>query len=78
MRCLYDFSCWWSVVYWFAYREIFNTRGKEVVLFDNLTTGHREFVPTQVPFVEGDLANREHLHHLFENYPNIHPMLFYQ
>jgi UDP-glucose 4-epimerase len=32
-------------------------RGAEVVVFDNLNTGHREAVPPDVPLIEADLAD---------------------
>lgn len=50
-------------------------QGKEVVVFDNLSTGHREFVPEQVPFVEGDLARKIDIENLFNHYPQIHTVI---
>lgn len=50
---------------------------KEVVVFDNLSTGHREFVPDQVPFVEGDLANKIDIQNLFIKYPQIHTVIHF-
>jgi UDP-glucose 4-epimerase len=29
------------------------------VVFDNLSTGHREFVPKDIPFIKGDLRKDE-------------------
>lgn len=46
-------------------------QGKDVVVFDNLSTGHKEFISSNVPFVEGDLANKEDLQGLFTQYPSI-------
>ena len=46
-------------------------QGKEVVVFDNLSTGHREFISEQVPFIEGDLAHKDDLYNLFNRYPTI-------
>lgn len=46
-------------------------QGREVVVFDNLSTGHREFIPEEVPFIEGDLAHKDDLYNLFNRYPNI-------
>ncbi|MET4560700.1 UDP-glucose 4-epimerase [Lysinibacillus parviboronicapiens] len=46
-------------------------QGKDVVVFDNLSTGHKEFIPSNVPLVEGDLANKEDLQGLFTQYPLI-------
>ncbi len=34
-------------------------RGKEVVVFDNLSRGHREAVPEEVPFEKVDILDRE-------------------
>ncbi|MGE7090259.1 UDP-glucose 4-epimerase GalE [Lysinibacillus sp. NPDC048646] len=46
-------------------------QGKDVVVFDNLSTGHEEFIPSNVPLVKGDLANKEDLQGLFTQYPSI-------
>lgn len=46
-------------------------QGKDVVVFDNLSTGHKEFIPSNVPLVKGDLANKEDLQGLFTQYPLI-------
>ncbi|MBD3107595.1 UDP-glucose 4-epimerase GalE [Bacillus sp. AGMB 02131] len=40
----------------------------EVVVLDNLSTGHREAVDERAVFVEGDLGNAEDLHKLFTAY----------
>lgn len=40
----------------------------EVVVFDNLTTGHRWAVDERAVFVKGDLANYEDLHTVFSKY----------
>lgn len=37
-----------------------------VIVFDNLSTGHREFVPKGVSFYEGDITNKEHLTKVFD------------
>lgn len=39
--------------------------GDDVIVLDNLTQGHREAVPAQATFVEGDLADRSLLEALF-------------
>ncbi|SKB28978.1 NAD dependent epimerase/dehydratase family protein [Lysinibacillus sp. AC-3] len=52
-------------------------QGKEVVVFDNLSTGHREFVPNHIPFIEGDLANKEDLVRLFTGYLQIHTVIHF-
>ncbi|GLC87823.1 UDP-glucose 4-epimerase GalE [Lysinibacillus piscis] len=52
-------------------------QSEPVVVFDNLSTGHQQFVPNDVPFVEGDLASFEDLHKLFTNYPNIHTVIHF-
>jgi len=43
-------------------------QGYEVVVFDNLSEGHREFVLTE-RFVEGDLLNIASLQEMFACYP---------
>ena len=48
-------------------------RGQEVVVFDNLSTGHLETIETlkkfgNLDFFKGDLLNREELKHLFEKF----------
>lgn len=52
-------------------------QGKEVMVFDNLSTGHRKFVPEQVPFVEGDLARKVDIENLFNHYPQIHTVIHF-
>lgn len=47
----------------------FLAQGEECVVFDNLVYGHREAVPQEVPFVQGDLADVSALKHVFETYP---------
>lgn len=44
------------------------TRGHEVVIYDNLSTGHRELVLSE-QFVHADLADTETLRHTFSRYP---------
>lgn len=51
-------------------------KGYEVVIFDNLTTGHRETVDElsnygKVNFVKGDLTNFDDIYNVFEYYPMI-------
>lgn len=52
-------------------------QGEQVVVFDNLSTGHRECVPVELPFVKGDLASFENLHNFFAQYPNIHTVIHF-
>lgn len=52
-------------------------QGEKVVVFDNLSTGHREFVPSEIPFVQGDLANEVDLQQLFASYPQIHSVIHF-
>ena len=40
----------------------------QVVVFDNLSTGHREFVPKQATFVKGDLRNTADIERLFKGH----------
>jgi UDP-glucose 4-epimerase len=42
---------------------------EEVVVLDNLTTGHRQAVDSRAVFVEGDLGNEEDLQMIFKSYP---------
>lgn len=49
----------------------------QVVVFDNLSTGHREFVPLNIPFIEGDLGNQDDLDNLFNSYPEIHTVIHF-
>lgn len=39
--------------------QAFVAAGIKPVVFDDLSSGHREFVPSQVPFVEGTVLDRE-------------------
>lgn len=39
----------------------------EVVVLDNLSTGHRSFVPSQVKFYEGDITKKEDIEKVFKN-----------
>lgn len=41
-------------------------RGHRATVFDNLSHGRRDLLPAGVEFVEGELANREHIESLFE------------
>ncbi|MFB5085900.1 UDP-glucose 4-epimerase GalE [Psychrobacillus sp. PGGUH221] len=52
-------------------------QGKEIVVFDNLSTGHREFVPNKVPFFKGDLDNKKDLHTLFSEYQSINSVIHF-
>lgn len=49
-------------------RAFLNTRYQPVV-FDNLSTGHRNMVPEGVPFIEGDLQNPEDVKGAFKQFP---------
>ena len=42
--------------------------GCDVVVYDNLCNGHREAIPSGVPLVEGDLADRNRLEHALRDY----------
>jgi UDP-glucose 4-epimerase len=42
---------------------------EEVIVLDNLSTGHREAVDTRAIFVEGDLGDEEDLQMIFSSYP---------
>ncbi|MFN2250654.1 MAG: UDP-glucose 4-epimerase GalE [Anaerolineae bacterium] len=51
--------------------------GHEVVVLDNLYQGHREAVPPDAAFVEGDLADRAALAALFESHPGIEAVMHF-
>jgi UDP-glucose 4-epimerase len=42
--------------------------GYDVVVLDNLSRGHRQSVPTQAKFSQGDMGNARDLSFVFENY----------
>lgn len=42
--------------------------GREVVVIDNLLTGHRQAVPREVPFYKGDIRNPADLDKVFANH----------
>src|SRR3954467_11471855 len=42
---------------------------EEVLVLDNLSTGHREAVDDRAIFVKGDLGNEEDLQMIFSSYP---------
>jgi UDP-glucose 4-epimerase len=42
--------------------------GYAPVVFDNLSTGHREFIPNDVVFIEGDLRNESDLKEVFDGH----------
>lgn len=44
-------------------------KGHEVVILDNLSTGHRESIDTRAAFVEGDLSSPTDLDRVFGTYP---------
>lgn len=44
-------------------------KSKEVVVLDNLSTGHRLAVDERAAFIEGDLGNPADLRNVFANYP---------
>ncbi len=43
--------------------------GSEVVVYDNLSRGYRDAVPEKAVFVEAELADRDRLRKVFEDYP---------
>src|SRR5581483_10743675 len=44
-------------------------KGYEVVIFDNISTGHVGSVDTRAAFVQGDLSSASDLDHVFGTYP---------
>lgn len=57
--------------------KMLKEHGEDIVVFDNLSTGHREFVPAHIPFVEGDLRNDTDLERLFTSYPAIKTVIHF-
>lgn len=57
--------------------HLLHKQKKSVVVFDNLSTGHAEFVPKDVPFVKGDLSSNEDLNNVFTQYPNIDTVIHF-
>lgn len=43
-------------------------RGEDVLVYDNLSRGHRDAVPGAATFVEGDIGDREQLQAVFREY----------
>lgn len=52
-------------------------REQKVVVFDNLSAGHVEFIPRDVPFFRGDLSSTTDLHNFFTKYPEIHTVIHF-
>ncbi|MDR3241273.1 MAG: UDP-glucose 4-epimerase GalE [Lactobacillaceae bacterium] len=46
--------------------DLLLSQGREVVVVDNLATGHRQAVPAQVPFYEVDIRDKKALSAVFE------------
>lgn len=44
--------------------ELLRARGESVVILDNLYRGHRDTVPTEVPFYEGEIGDRDLVSHI--------------
>ncbi|MBU4258018.1 MAG: UDP-glucose 4-epimerase GalE [Proteobacteria bacterium] len=51
------------------------SHGREAVILDNLTTGHRELLPDG-EFIKGDLGDENLLHRIFKTYP-IHTVMHF-
>lgn len=43
--------------------------GYQPIVFDNLCTGHREFVPRSIPFIKGDLQKPGDIRKVFSKHP---------
>lgn len=50
------------------YVQYAREQGEEVVVLDNLVYGHREAVPEDVPFVQGEMGDRALLDRVFSQY----------
>ena len=44
-------------------------RGEEVLVYDNLSRGYRDSVPSQAVFVQGDIGDRDALRRVFQQHP---------
>ena len=51
----------------FVTRELL-AQGYRVIVYDNLSSGHRQALPEEVVFIEGDLADRKLLERTFKEY----------
>jgi UDP-glucose 4-epimerase len=51
--------------------------GYDVIVFDNLSAGHRAAVPDQATFIEGDLLHKEDLQALFDAHPSIEGIMHF-
>src|SRR5436305_850929 len=51
------------------YVQYAKAHGEDVVVLDNLAYGHREAVPHDVPFVQGDMGDRALLDRIFTEHP---------
>lgn len=49
-------------------REISKLHGYEVVIFDNLSKGHKESVPSSALFEQGDIKNKVDLERVFSKH----------
>lgn len=43
-------------------------QGFQPIVFDNLSTGHRDFIPPEVPFTQGDLRERPTIEKVFKEH----------
>ena len=48
--------------------EVLLSRGYEVVVFDNLSQGHRAAVPVAADWIEGDLSSPHDIHHAIDSH----------
>ncbi|AXH98424.1 UDP-glucose 4-epimerase GalE [Sporosarcina sp. PTS2304] len=52
-------------------------QSQEVVVFDNLSEGHKETIPSGIPFLQGDVGSTADVHTLFTKYPTIHTVIHF-
>jgi UDP-glucose 4-epimerase len=50
--------------------------GYRPIVFDDLSTGHRDLAPSGAPFIEGDLKKQNDIESVFEDYP-IHAVMHF-
>ena len=49
-------------------RELLKANQHEIIVFDNLSKGHKQAVPSTVSFEQGDINNKDDLDRVFFKY----------
>ncbi|KXT76963.1 UDP-glucose 4-epimerase GalE [Streptococcus sp. DD12] len=50
---------------------------QSVVVVDNLSTGHREALPEDLPFYQADMADQKAMRHVFEQHPDVDAVMHF-